>query len=90
MSLSESDSLYWNLPGSFLVVLKHSVDNPPSVRMRSSGKCSYRGFGGFSVSWDRTDVEFKWLAEATGVPVDEVPRALEAFSILSQFRVGHG
>jgi hypothetical protein len=39
------------------------------------------GFGGFYLD-DRKDQEFQWLAEHTGVPVDEIPHALTAFDLL--------
>ena len=39
------------------------------------------GFGGFYLE-DRKEAEFKWLSEQTGVPADEVPRALEVFNVL--------
>lgn len=39
------------------------------------------GFGGFYLK-DRKDYEFKWLAEQTGIPQEEIPRALKAFDIL--------
>jgi hypothetical protein len=39
------------------------------------------GFGGFYLK-DRQEVEFKWLAEQTGIPQGEIPSALKAFDIL--------
>lgn len=39
------------------------------------------GFGGFYLN-DRKDQEFEWLAEETGVPVEEIPNALKAFDLL--------
>jgi len=39
------------------------------------------GFGGFYLN-DRKEQEFQWLAEQTGVPVEEIPNALKAFDLL--------
>jgi len=39
------------------------------------------GFGGFYLE-DRKDIEFKWLAEQTGIPVEEIPKALRVFDVL--------
>jgi hypothetical protein len=39
------------------------------------------GFGGFYME-DRKDTEFKWLAEQTEIPVEEIPRALRVFDML--------
>ena len=39
------------------------------------------GFGGFVLTTYKAE-EYAWLAEQTGVPVEEVPNALKAFDIL--------
>jgi len=39
------------------------------------------GFGGFYLQ-DRRDAEFEWLSSQTGIPLEEVPRALKAFDKL--------
>jgi len=39
------------------------------------------GHGGFYLE-DRKDTEFAWLSECTGIPSDEIPRALIVYDVL--------
>lgn len=68
-------------PGSFLAGLEELSQHAYFRRYALFWQVFLWGFGGFYLA-DREDKEFSWLAEATGIPLQEIPRALRAFDIL--------
>ena len=73
--------LFEILPASFHAGLNQLKTEPYFRRYALFWQVFLWGFGGFYLR-DRKGVEFEWLAEQTGVPVEEIPRALRAFDIL--------
>lgn len=72
---------YWALPNSFREGLDELKTHPSFQLYPLFWQVFLWGFGGFYLN-DRTDSEFQWLSDETGVPVAEVPNALKAFDIL--------
>jgi hypothetical protein len=81
LSVMLKDLSYWALPNSFREGLDELKTHKAFFRYPLFWQVFLWGFGGFYLN-DRTDTEFKWLSDETGVPTDEVPNALKAFDIL--------
>lgn len=79
--LNWGDLSYWVLPNSFRAGLDELKTHAAFKRYALFWQVFLWGFGGMYLS-DRKDTEFQWLADETGVPVEEVPNALRAFDIL--------
>ena len=71
----------WFLPLSFRDGLDRIKHDPYFKRYALFWQVFLWGFGGFYLE-DRKDTEFGWLAEQTGIPVEEIPRALQVFDVL--------
>lgn len=69
------------LPASFKNGLKELKSHKYFKRYPVFWQVFLWGFGGFYLK-DRQEQEFQWLAEHTGIPVDEIPNALKAFDLL--------
>lgn len=72
---------HWLLPSSFRNGLNSIKNNSYFKRYALFWQVFLWGFGGFYLE-DRRDTEFKWLAEQTGIPVEEIPKALRVFDVL--------
>lgn len=81
ISLKLSDLRYWALPQSFREGLDTLKKHKAFRHYPLFWQVFLWGFGGFFLL-DKTEQEFGWLAEQTGVPVDEIPNALKAYDIL--------
>ncbi|MHC1623150.1 MAG: hypothetical protein ACXQTR_00995 [Candidatus Methanospirareceae archaeon] len=71
----------WLLPSSFRNGLDTIKNDPYFKRYALFWQVFLWGFGGFYLE-DRKDIEFGWLAKQTGIPVEEIPRALRVFDVL--------
>ena len=69
------------LPPTFRDGLAKLKEHPYFKRYAVFWQVFLWGFGGFYLK-DRKDEEFALLSEQTGVPVDEIPNALQAFDLL--------
>lgn len=76
-----SASTFDSLPASFHAGIKTLKKNPFFKRYALFWQVFLWGFGGFYLK-DRTEAEFKWLSEQTGIPPDEIPNALKVFDTL--------
>lgn len=70
-----------SMPGSFRTALHDLSQEPQFRRYALFWQVLLWGFGGFLLA-DRLDEEYGALSEQTGIPVAEVPRALQAFDKL--------
>jgi hypothetical protein len=87
MPFGMTDLSYWVLPNSFREGLDTLKGHAAFKRYPLFWQVFLWGFGGFYLN-DRTEIEFAWLSEQTGVPVGEVPNALQAFDILFPYPNG--
>lgn len=83
-SMKASD---WLLPPSFREGLNRLKREPYFKRYALFWQVFLWGFGGFYLE-DRKDIEFGWLAEQTGIPVEEIPKALQVLDVLFPLPTG--
>jgi hypothetical protein len=69
---------YHSLPASFQQGMDWLREQPNYRRYATFWQQFLWGWGGFYLE-DRTDNEFEWMSAYSGIPVDEIPTALEAF-----------
>jgi hypothetical protein len=81
------------MPSSFRTGLEKMSTEPYFRRYAVFWQVFLWGWGGFYLI-DRTESEFRWLADQTGVPPEEIPRALRAMDLLfphnTSWIVGNG
>jgi len=71
----------WLLPVSFREGLNQLKKEPYFERYALFWQVFLWGLGGFYLE-NRKDTEFDWMAKQTGIPVEEIPRALQVFDVL--------
>jgi len=75
-----NDTLIWSLPQSFQSGLDFLRTKASYRKYALFWQIFLWGFGGFYLD-DRKALEFIWLSEQSGVPVDEIPSALEVYDL---------
>ena len=77
----QSGTSFDSLPSSFRTGVEQLKREPFFKRYALFWQVFLWGFGGFYLK-DRQEIEFKWLSKQTGIPIEEIPRALKVFDVL--------